>query len=150
MSVTETEKNAPKEQIGIPDMSAPDWHLADIVSIVNKANISIDITLTVGGTLLSGRLISGKEYFEAVAERFNNDSPAENTVGNFFAEFMNDVAKNMYGEGVDASRTAFIHLANAQHFSGVTPIPTKGTYWRGRLCEVSGYSFGSLAISEGE
>ncbi|MGE6123915.1 gas vesicle accessory protein GvpU [Aeromonas rivipollensis] len=150
MSVIETGGETQKDPIATIDVNALDWNLANIVSFVNKTNINIDITLTVGGTLLSGRLISGKEYFESVAEGLNNSSPAEGTVGNLLAEYMSNVAKEQYSDGGDASITSFIHLANAQHFSGVTPIPTKGTYWRGRLCDVSGYSFGSLSIGEAE
>jgi hypothetical protein len=42
-------------------------------------------------------------------------------------------------------RTAYIHLREARVVAaGVSPLPVAGMYWRGRLSEVSGWSFGHL------
>ena len=42
-------------------------------------------------------------------------------------------------------RTTHIHLSDARVLaSGVSPLPPGGMHWRGRLSEVSGWSFGHL------
>ena len=42
-------------------------------------------------------------------------------------------------------RTTYIHLRGARVVAaGVSPLPVAGMYWRGRLSEVSGWSFGHL------
>jgi hypothetical protein len=42
-------------------------------------------------------------------------------------------------------RTTYIHLGEARVFTaGVSPLPPGGMHWRGRLSEVSGWSFGHL------
>jgi hypothetical protein len=42
-------------------------------------------------------------------------------------------------------RTTYIHLREACVVAaGVSPLPVAGMYWRGRLSEVSGWSFGHL------
>jgi hypothetical protein len=41
-------------------------------------------------------------------------------------------------------RTNFIHLRDAMIAAGVGSAPLAGMHWRGRLSEVSGWSFGHL------
>jgi hypothetical protein len=42
-------------------------------------------------------------------------------------------------------RTAYIHLREARVVAaGARPLPVAGMYWRGRVSEVSGWSFGHL------
>jgi hypothetical protein len=42
-------------------------------------------------------------------------------------------------------RTTHIHLSDARVLaSGASPLPPGGMHWRGRLSEVSGWSFGHL------
>ena len=44
-------------------------------------------------------------------------------------------------------QTTYIHLAQARVVAaGVSPLPAAGMHWRGRLSEISGWSFGHLGV----
>jgi hypothetical protein len=44
-------------------------------------------------------------------------------------------------------QTIYIHLAQARVVAaGVSPLPPAGMHWRGRLSEISGWSFGHLGV----
>ena len=44
-------------------------------------------------------------------------------------------------------QTIYIHLAQARVVAaGVSPLPAAGMHWRGRLSEISGWSFGHLDV----
>lgn len=122
-----------------------DWHLAKLVDIANgNFGVSIGVTLTVNGALVSGLLISGKEYFESVAIELAKDS--DNSVSMGLSEGMKELSEKRYGSKFNPAthRTAFIHLKNARHFLGGVFVPENGTFWRGKLCDVSGFSLGLL------
>lgn len=122
-----------------------DGHLASLVGLINNnPGICIGITLTVGGTLISGELISGKEYFDNLATLLHRDDQVEDSIRNVLSEEMKWMS-NRYSTP-DINKTVYIHLKDAQHYSGVTPVPTRGGYWRGRLCDVSGFTIGSMSV----
>ena len=122
-----------------------DWFLQDLIEIANSGKMSFDITLTVGGFLVSGTLVGGKEYFEGFGEEFSfglKEAAAEKVKAAF--------AKN--GKVYDTSANSpsmlpsYIHLKNAHffHTSG-SPVPeNRGVWWRGRVSEVTGFSLGAL------
>jgi hypothetical protein len=44
-------------------------------------------------------------------------------------------------------QTVYIHLTEARIVAaGVSPLPAAGMHWRGRLSEISGWSFGHLGV----
>jgi hypothetical protein len=44
-------------------------------------------------------------------------------------------------------QTSYIHLTEARVVApGVSPLPAAGMHWRGRLSEISGWSFGHLGV----
>ncbi len=45
-----------------------DWFLRVLVGMANSSRLQVNVTLNVGGLLLSGTLISERQYFEGVAE----------------------------------------------------------------------------------
>ncbi|WP_323920134.1 MULTISPECIES: gas vesicle accessory protein GvpU [Aeromonas] len=122
-----------------------DWHLANLVALTNRIpGVSIGITLTIGGTLVSGLLISGKEYFDSLALELSKDS--ENTLSMAIAEEMKNISNSIYDSNLERGHvsTVYIHLKKARHYTGDKSIPNDGAYWRGKLCDVSGFTFGSL------
>ncbi|MBJ7551867.1 gas vesicle accessory protein GvpU [Marinomonas ostreistagni] len=133
----------------VVNMDGKDWFLQDLIEIVNSGKLAFDITLTVGGFLISGTLIGGQEYFEGFGEEFSfglHGEAAEKVKKAF--------AKNgqIYVSNTTTSHSMppnYIHLKNAHffHTSG-SPIPeNRGVWWRGRVSEVSGFSLGAL-VSE--
>ncbi|HHQ4529688.1 TPA: gas vesicle accessory protein GvpU [Aeromonas hydrophila] len=140
--------NTQNEQAAQHDGFVIDGHLATLVGLFNgNPGISFGITLTVGGTLISGQLISGKEYFDYLANLLRRDEHAEDSVSNTLSREMKWMSENIYSNP-DSNKTVYIHLKDAQHYSGVTPVPTNGGYWRGRLCDVSGFTLGAMSVSQ--
>jgi hypothetical protein len=98
--------------------------------------IETDVTLLVGGFLVSGFIVSAKKYMEhhvvtkrisRLREQIRSTTPA--------AEDGEDTPLN------------FIHLRDAKFYTpGGPPIPqNKSIFWRGCLESVHGFSLGVLA-----
>lgn len=130
-----------------------DWFLQDLVDIVNTSNtgFSFGITLNVGGFLVSGQLIGGKEYFESFGSDFagaffttfpNNGEDAENIK----ASFARNGEIYSSNDEVEVPPPNYIHLKDAKfHNTNGEPIPSnRGVLWRGRLSGVDGFSLGSF------
>lgn len=154
--------------------AASDWLLESLVRLVNHlerqgVRMNIPITLNIGGLLVSGFLMDGKEYFEQFAQIMEAGLPE------FFGETKEQIANNfrelggLYdptGEGTpraespeDAPEASdvplnfyFVHLKDAVFVHpGGAPIPSdQGVLWRCRLEAVDGFTLGSFAITPDE
>jgi len=123
-----------------------DWFLQTLVNFVNLGDFNFGITLNVGGFLVSGQLIGGKEYFEGFASDFASaitDSEAAEDVRATFAK-NGDIYSSEEG---DAPPPSYIHIKDARFFNtNGDPIPSnRGVWWRGRISQVDGFSLGSLS-----
>jgi hypothetical protein len=136
-----------------PDADArADWFLAELVRRANEGGLSIGVTLSVGGTLISGILVGGHRYFEGFADDIAAAAGDAETAGRARAFFRSPAA--MYRSdrrgarevAADPEPLAYIHLENARFFGGAgSPIPgEKGVYWRGKLSSVDGFALGIL------
>ena len=144
------------------DFLERDWLLTGLVDSVNRAGFSFGITLNIPGALVSGWVVSGNEYFHGIADVL------EQAGGQAFAEVMRQVAVQrypMFQAGFDDSEpdaddaggvtdlqrmesqpVEYIHLRDARFFYGGNAIPgNQGVWWRGRLSEVVGFTYGLLA-----
>ena len=62
---------------------------------------------------------------------------AQNAIGGLSERYRRLLARE--------DRTTYIHLSDARVLAaGASPLPPGGMHWRGRLSEVSGWSFGHL------
>ncbi len=120
-----------------------DVFLQSLVSIVNSNKVSFSITLTVDGAVLTGTLVSAKEFFDNFAASFSNAWPGGPHEGlrEGFEQWGN------VPEGAPDPHEDFIHLKDARYVSGKEMVPSLGTgvVWRGNLNSVSGFSLGVLA-----
>jgi hypothetical protein len=128
-----------------------DWYLQSLVSIVNSAStegteIEISLTLVVGGSLVSGMLISGKKYFDIFADEFSAAWPGEkSSIRESFASNGKIYEKDDESEGKSKPLPQFIHMRNARVYNGGSPFPQKqGVLWRGKINAVSGFNLGSV------
>jgi hypothetical protein len=116
------------------------------------------VTLTVGGLVISGRLVPDWRWFE---EQRPNPESDDSVMGYFATELkkMHDRRRELFERDAESLtdeereiavvEPKHIHLKDAQIFSGDTLVtPAEGTYWRGRLSEVSGWSYGALRRTE--
>ena len=129
-----------------------DWFIQSLVNIANVAPLSFGVTFQVSGLLVSGYLVSGKAYFEAVGQQIiaglAQNAALAGQMRNMFATF--DSAYP--GDPSQAERPVpqFVHLQNARFYStDGTPVPSnEGVWWRGRISEISGIVIGILGVSD--
>lgn len=122
-----------------------DWFLQSLIDMVNAGSMSFGITLNVGGFLVSGTLIGGKEYFEGFGEDFATmikETDSAKKVKDAFAK-----NGEIYDSKEDLPPASYIHIKEARFFNtNGTPIPSsQGVWWRGRVSNVDGFSLGSLS-----
>ena len=129
---------------------ALDYFLQSLVGLANDG-LEIGITLTVGGFLVSGILVSGKRYFnDNLAGPGFADHMGESaeTIRDYFRSFgsIYDDATNT-PEGAPRPLPTFLHLYNARFFhNSGKPIPAnRPIWWRGRISEIQGFTIGSLS-----
>ncbi|WP_404347312.1 gas vesicle protein GvpU [Sutcliffiella horikoshii] len=113
------------------------------VQAANSYDFSLDISLNVNGAVISGTLISAKDYFEAMSETFEE--------GNEIAQKISEQLAAT-GESFESSKGAeanFIHLKNTKVYCGDSkPTPSEGKIlWRGKLSEVDGFFLGRISDS---
>ncbi len=129
-----------------------DWFLAELVRRANEGGLSIGVTLCVGGSLVSGSLIGGRDYFEGLAENVAAAALDSESAGRARAYFRSPAAMyRLDGHGrrevaADPEPLAYIHLVNVRFFTAAgVPIPaSQGVYWRGRLSAIDGFVLGAL------
>ncbi|MGD6960025.1 gas vesicle accessory protein GvpU [Rossellomorea aquimaris] len=114
------------------------------VQASNKHDFSLDITLNVKGAVITGTLVSAKEYFDSLSETFEDGSEVAQKLSEELAKV---------GESVDENQSAeahFIHLKNTKVYCGDSkPTPSKGKImWRGKISEVDGFFLGKIAESK--
>ncbi len=129
-----------------------DWFIQSLVNIANVAPLSFGVTLQVSGLLVSGYLVSGKAYFEAVGQQVvagvaQNAALAEQ-LRKMFATF--ESAYPTDSGQTERPVPQFIHLQNARFYStDGTPVPgNEGVWWRGRISEISAIVIGILGVSD--
>ena len=131
-----------------------DWFLQSLVRMANESSLEIGITLQVSGMLVSGNLVSGKQYFEGFANDFAspfaNDPETASAIKDSFGAYGEIYGQPKEGEP-DRPAPQFVHLKDARFFNTAgNPIPgNRGVWWRGRICEVGGFSLGSLSANAG-
>ena len=125
-----------------------DWFLQFLVNQANKNQFELDITLTVGGLLVAGTLAGVRQYFDDLGAYFA--SPFDKAGGN--SKEVEMVFKTIGDQcscvtpSENTETPSYIHLKNARFFdSQGRSIPgSVGTWWRGRLSEVQGFTPGKL------
>ena len=133
-----------------------DWLLVSLIETYAADMVHIGVTLTVGGSVVSGTLISGRTYFAEVHDFLKSKSAEE---GDLFAEIAADfgsMGPDIYDKPKDAPEDwqptppTYIHLKEARfHAPGGSAIPQKtGFLWRGKLASVDAFCVGSFTSGE--
>ncbi|WP_309894213.1 hypothetical protein [Archangium sp.] len=120
--------------------------LAALIERMYPMEIGVGVTLTVGGTLISGSLISGQWYFAQLAEQLKA-SPQPAPAFAAMPETFREALKINLAKENEPFVSNFVHLMDARvHAPGQMPIPTggKGALWRGRIDAVDGFMWGLI------
>lgn len=122
-----------------------DPFLLSLVSIVHSQPLTFGVTLTTTGGVVSGTLISTKEYFDRFSQAFANAWPGgpNEDIRSSFSKW-GDQRGNEFSSAEDG-HDPFIHLMNARFVDGAGAVPTgdQGILWRGKLEDVVGFSLGA-------
>jgi hypothetical protein len=123
-----------------------------LVNLVNsKPDFQIGITLQMGGFLVSGRIISGDNYFDKLgAIMASGLSDGDNENAKLVHESIKALGKKYkeqrLNESIEYGVTTYIHLENCT-LGDVRLRSTFQTLWRGRISEVAGFFIGELNAS---
>jgi hypothetical protein len=134
--------------------AAPDESLVELTHLVNSSAgaLSLGVTLHVSGSIVSGDLISGRVYFQELDRRIQDahvDPEAAETLA-ALAQYGTALADRYPAEAFESDpahepdRVIYIHLRNATIYAaGISPT---FPLWRGRLTQVSAWSWGILML----
>lgn len=120
-----------------------DSDLVFLVNIVNKTHASIGVSLLIKGTFVTGQLISGKTYYESVAEELKTAGDAGVSLSAYFS----NKADSIYSpeEGKDAPN-GFLHLKEVSvRNSGGDLGAINGACVRIKIEEIDGHFLGSMS-----
>lgn len=132
---------------GPVETHSPQDALLVVLSLLALNGISMSVTLNVGGLLVCGETIGGKEYFEGTIDLLsgatNSDSTKsliEETLRSFMAP---------YEEPQDL-KIGYIHLKNVTYYTpgsqgGIPDGSAPKPMWRGRLSQIDGFHFGRFS-----
>jgi hypothetical protein len=130
-----------------------DWLLAIFVRAANRG-ASVSVTLSVGGSIVSGMLVGAAEYLEGLGAEFEaTDMDDKDKMGDMFREMAVQAREEWSPENdeqTDDYVVSYIHLKDARYLGGAGGyMPSnRGLWWRGRLDKVDGWSFGSLDVQK--
>jgi hypothetical protein len=122
-----------------------DWYLQQMVKMANEQGVEMGVTLVVGGSVITGTMVSGATYFETFAEQFASGWTDEESKGTIQKALAQPAQLYAHGKNNDPLGASFIHLRDARIITPSEAMPTQGMLWRGRLTEVSGFSLGTWA-----
>jgi hypothetical protein len=146
MAGQDNQSQASDEQTAAPrPMPSLDWHLQTLVDMANRHGVEMGVTLTIGGSTVTGTLVGGKKYFEKFGEMVASGWPGTDEDRERMRATFAEPAK-LYEDG-NMERPSFIHLRDAQIVHPNEFIPSQGMLWRGRLSDVSGFSLGTFSRS---
>lgn len=127
-----------------------DWLLRNIMGTVVGLGVEIGVTLTVGGSVISGIAINGEKYMDLFADGITNGA-SEGEVRHSIGEGLR-AWKQIYqkpdaaGDDWKPSHIGYVHLKDAQFYiPGQEGMPRNGLLWRGRLDSIDGFSLGNFS-----
>lgn len=137
--------NERKDRVATNSTPSQDWFLQFLVNLANKNRFELDITLTVGGMLISGTLVGVRQYFDELSEFFADPFGSVKNpeiIKETFKQIGDQCACVSPSEQTETP--SYIHLKNVNFLDAQNKlIPGKeGLWWRGRISEVQGFTPG--------
>jgi hypothetical protein len=153
------ENNSKEQTKFIPAELSGDKMLSSLSLMANVLGIGVSVTLHVNGGVVSGDIISAKQYFEEIRElldtsKYHGSNERILATRKNITEIFESMAKvahepyQSYLENPEESElpaSNFIHLKNARLYVSNLPINQVGVLWRGRMDHVSGFSLALFA-----
>lgn len=130
--------------------SAPskDWFLQFVVNLANNNQFELDITLTLGGILVSGSLTGVRNYFYELGDYFAGSFNSIESSEEMRATFKKLGEQCSCVSPTEKTETpSYIHLKNARFYDAQgnsISQSSAGVLWRGRISEVQGFAPGLI------
>ena len=124
--------------------------LAELARLADSSDLQVGLTVYIGGTVVSGMLVSGREYFEGSALRLQSaEGPpeAQATLEHFFRAQMEQAypsSGSASTNGEEVAPVGYLHLRGARPFDANGPYLSEGVWWRGRIDKIDGFNFGVI------
>lgn len=119
--------------------TTPDTLLSAFANVVQNADdedLGIGVTLTVGGSIVSGEAISRIRWMEEQVDA------GVSILGPLLDEMIAN--RELPDDERAPGYERHIHLRKARYWGSSGPLTNNDMYWRGRLAEVDGWSLGVL------
>ena len=129
-----------------------DWFLSLLVSMANSTGLSLPLTVTVDGFMVTGDLCSGMDFFNDFGESFSAGAKNEGDKAAMKQTFVG-LAADVYNRSDrddNEDYIGYLHLKDARFFSSPhSPMPgNRGVFWRCRIGSVSGFFLGKLEANQ--
>jgi hypothetical protein len=121
-----------------------DWLLQKIVSTANETGAEIGITMIVGGAVISGSAISGKQYFDEFGKFFANSDVFTAAQRKDMEDTYREFGEKRY-TSLPAAEVRYVHLKNVLILHEKEPL--RLPLFRIRLSKVEGFTVGSIVQS---
>ena len=148
------EKSMMSEVRNTPHADNPqkDWFLQFLVNMANKSHFELQVSLNVGGFVISGTLAGVKQYFADFGTDFASSfyaGKSSEEIRTTFQKIGDECACVSKSEPSDSP--SYIHLKDARFFDaqGNSIGGHKGVWWRGRISEVQGFVPGTMSKPAG-
>jgi hypothetical protein len=133
----------------------PDEYLAAVVATIDvHPEVSIGVTLLVGGLLVSGQIESGEAWFEHHREDLESRQPGfgaifESEIERYAEERSraeSTPVENRTDEERDRVIVSYVHLRDVTILAADgSPLSDQPTRWRCRLAAIDGWRFGPIS-----
>lgn len=124
------------------EYAVPDIVLELLVTVVNKAEFDIGVTLTVGGLMVSGQLTGRDRYAKRVTQSLRTVTGSGKPIADAVAEGL--FASSDEDDEADDEKPPplYIHLTDVS-ISSSAQGHVEFDAWRGKLASVDGWAFGA-------
>ena len=130
----------------------------NVLLLAAERDMQMALTVSAGGGVVSGTLISTSTYYRTLADQFAS-AEGGTDMDELFAEAFRGIiddarraSKAALGEWADGSgrepALEFLHMTDARYVSGSAFLPhgRQGVLWRCRAADVSSWSLGDLML----
>jgi hypothetical protein len=142
-----SEQNKPSEKyLAAREAAQPDPVLGVLANYALLDDGVLGITLTVGGTLITGRMVGRGAWVKDLREHFGDNVAFMDGFADGWREQDEQWAAEDDEDQAEPPYSTFIHLVDARVVTsaGFMPNGGRGAFWRGRLSEVQGWSLGTM------
>lgn len=120
--------------------------LQELAAYANRFDIKTVVTLNLGGSMVSGTIISTRAYLDKFAAEYRHHLSSIPEAGNPLSDLILSYKPEEPKEDdpIPSQRSQFINLENARTYApGHADRPLRSSLWRGNIAEVKGFCLGA-------